>query len=131
MKLAIPKATLEGEARVSLIPETCTRLKKLGLDTLLETGAGTQAGFLDSDYETVGVRTCRSAEEIFGEADIFVSVHPPTNEDLSRLRSGCTLFSILNPLIRQDLVRKLAEGGITSLAMDLMPRISARRRWTS
>lgn len=128
MKLAIPKATLEGEARVSLIPETCTRIKKLGLDTLIESGAGTQAGFLDSEYEAVGVKTCSSADELFGEADIFVSVCPPTDADLSRLRSGCTLFSILNPLIRHDLVRKLAEGGITSLAMDLMPRISRAQK---
>ena len=128
MKIAIPKATLEGETRVSLIPETCTRLKKLGLDTVFERGAGYAAGFTDAEYEAVGAKACDTADQLFGEADIFVSVYPPTDTDLSRLRSGSTLFSILNPLVRHDLVRRLAEGGVTSLAMDLMPRISRAQK---
>lgn len=128
MKIAIPKATLEGETRVSLIPETCARLKKLGLDAVFERGAGYAAGFTDAEYEAVGARACDTADQLFGEADIIVSVYPPTDTDLSRLRSGCTLFSILNPLVRHDLVRRLAEGGVTSLAMDLMPRISRAQK---
>lgn len=128
MKIAIPKATLDGETRVSLIPETCTRLKKLGLESILEAGAGYAAGFPDSEYESAGAKVYATADELFGAADIIVSVCPPTDSDLARLRSGCTLFSILNPLVRHDLVRRLAEGGVTSLAMDLMPRISRAQK---
>lgn len=128
MKIAVPKATLEGERRVSLVPETCTRLKKLGLDVLIEAGAGYSAGFPDDEYEAVGARVVGSAEALFGETDLLVQVHPPTETDLSRIKPGTTLFAILNPLTRHDLVRRLAQQNVTSLAMDMMPRISRAQK---
>ncbi len=128
MKIAAPKATLEGEKRVSLVPETCTRLKKLGLDVLIEAGAGYASGFPDADYDAVGAQVIQGADGLFGETDIVVMLYPPTEADLSRMKPGTTLFSILNPLIRHDLVRHLAERQVTALAMDMMPRISRAQK---
>lgn len=128
MKIAIPKATSQGERRVSLVPETCTRLKKLGLEVLLEAGAGLSAGFTDQEYEAAGARTVHDAATLMQEADIVVMLYSPDEAELSIMRSGTTLFSILSPLTRHDVVRQLAERGITSLAMDMMPRISRAQK---
>lgn len=128
MKIAIPKATFEGEQRVSLVPETCTRIKKLGLEVLLEAGAGAGAGFPDHEYEAAGARVMADGSAMMQEADIVVMLYPPTEAEISRMRSGMTLFSILNPLIRHDVTRRLAQRGITALAMDMMPRISRAQK---
>lgn len=128
MKIAIPKAAFEGEQRVSLVPETCTRIKKLGLEVLLDAGAGAGAGFPDHEYEAAGARVMADGSAMMQEADIVVMLYPPTEAEISRMRSGMTLFSILNPLIRHDVTRRLAQRGITALAMDMMPRISRAQK---
>jgi len=128
MIVAVVKATSEDEARVALVPETCARLKKAGLDVLIETGAGTAAGFTDSEYESAGARFASDAAAVYAEADAVVMVQTPTPDDVAKLRSGTMLFGVLSPLTQHDFVRRLAECGITAVSLDMMPRISRAQK---
>lgn len=124
MKIAIPRPTTEGETRVALIPESITKLKKAGLEVLVQAGAGRPSSYADADYEKAGARVIAQVEALYGEADAIALVQAPGDADLAQLRSGSILISVLNPLVRHDLNNRLAEQGVNAFSLDLVPRIT-------
>jgi len=128
MKIGIPRALQDGERRVAIIPESCGRLAKLGLETIVERGAGVAAAFPDAEYVAAGARIVDDAALLFDQADAIVLIQPPTPRQIDALKSGTMLFSILSPLVNHDLVRRLAERGVRAVAMDMMPRISRAQK---
>ncbi|MCG8407960.1 MAG: Re/Si-specific NAD(P)(+) transhydrogenase subunit alpha [Phycisphaerales bacterium] len=128
MKIAVPKSTIENEARVSIIPETCARLSKAGLEPIVQTSAGEAASFPDSEYASAGAQIIPDAASLFDEAEVVVMVQPPTPDELHQIKSGTMLFSVLSPLTNHDVVRQLAERGIHGLALDMMPRITRAQK---
>ena len=124
MKLAILKETRSGETRVAMIPPTLRRLIQSGLEAVVESGAGEAASWPDGDYESAGAKIAADAAGL-KDADVFVKVLPPSDDAddrLGLLAAGKLLVAILRPLVDHDLVRRLAEGKVTSLALDMIPR---------
>ncbi len=128
MKIAAPKATLAGERRVALVPETCTKLKKLGHDLLIEAGAGMASSFSDAAYESAGARIVNDVAALYQEADVVALSHAPTALQIGLMRTGTIVLAAFNPLTNHDLVRQLAGAGLTSMALDLMPRITRAQK---
>lgn len=128
MKIAVPKPTLEGERRVAIVPETCARLKKLGLETVVETDAGRAAGFPDHEYETAGARLVSDVAALYAEGDLVAMTQPPSDEEMAMMKEGTIVLSVLSPLVEHDLVRRLAERRLRAMALDLMPRISRAQK---
>ncbi len=128
MKVAAPKAIVAGERRVALIPETCTKLKKVGLETIVESGAGAESGISDGAFEAVGAKITPVSSTLFLEADVIAFPNAPTAEQIGRFRRGTIILAVLNPLSNHDLVRQLAASGVTSMALDMMPRITRAQK---
>jgi NAD(P) transhydrogenase subunit alpha len=127
MKVAVLKETRPGERRVALVPQGVQELSKAGVSVAVQTGAGTSAGADDALYAEAGAEIAGSAKEALTGADLVVRVNPPSLSDpdeVADLPSGVVLVSFLSPLTRPDLVRRLAEGQITSVSMELVPRIT-------
>lgn len=122
MKLFVPRESQPGETRVALTPETATRLVKLGATVQLERGAGAGMSASDEAYGRAGVELVD--DSAWGQADLVAKVQPPSREEIGRLREGAMLVSFMLPSGHPDEVRLLAERRITSLAMDLVPRIT-------
>ncbi len=122
MKLAILKETEEGEHRVALIPDSIKRLSQKGFAVLVEAGAGSSAGYSDQEYEQAGATLVSSAQKLAEQADCVVKVRPPSLEEVEVLRNSSVFIAILQPALRLDLVKKLAEKQITSFGLDLIPR---------
>ena len=122
MKLAILKETHSGETRVAMIPPTLRRLVQSGMEAVVESGAGKGASWIDADYEAAGAQVAGDADGLAG-ADVFLRITPPADGE-SLPPAGKVLVSMLRPLVDHDLVRRLAEGGVTSLALDMIPRIT-------
>jgi NAD(P) transhydrogenase subunit alpha len=122
MKIAVLKETAPGEKRVALIPDSLKRLKKQGIDVIIESDAGLGAGFTNSDYEEEGATIETSVDKLFSEADTIVKVQPPSLEEAAKLSEGKTLISIIQPMTRHDLVNKLLESKATVFGMDIIPR---------
>lgn len=122
--IGIPRETEAGETRVSLVPDVTGRLLQMhdALDVIVETGAGAGAYHSDEDYEEAGCQVGDRAE-VF-DADLIAKVAPPSDEELPSFSEGQTLIGLLDPLNRPDTAQTLAERGVTSLAMELVPRIS-------
>jgi H+-translocating NAD(P) transhydrogenase subunit alpha len=120
MKVSVPKETAQGERRVALVPEVVQRLVRDGLEVALEPGAGEGAHHPDAAYEQAGARI--ADEGLAG--DVVVKVAPPTADEIGRLRRGGVLVGFLQPLTAADTARALADAGVTSFAMEAIPRIT-------
>jgi len=119
MRVGVPKETAEGERRVALVPDVVKALTSKQLEVAVEPGAGQGAHHPDSEYAEAGA----SSGEPWG-ADVVVKVSPPSAEEVGKLRSGQVLIGHLQPLTNAELTRSLASAGVTSFAMEAIPRIT-------
>jgi NAD(P) transhydrogenase subunit alpha len=121
LKVAVPKETAPGERRVALAPSLLKQFGKLGVEVLLQKGAGEASGFNDADYEGVSVV---DAAELFKDADIVLKVQPPTVEEAGKLPEGSVLIGFMAPHEGDSRIRNLLKRKVTSFAMELVPRIT-------
>jgi H+-translocating NAD(P) transhydrogenase subunit alpha len=110
------------ETRVSVTPEIADKLSKEGVRVLLERGAGERASFPDALYKNVTWSS--SADEVLQAADLLLTVQPLTVEQIARLKPACVVVGFMQPYARGAEVRALKARGVTSFAMELVPRIS-------
>ncbi len=113
--------TSANETRVALVPEIATKLKAAGARVLMEAGAGVAAQFPDSGYKDVEFAP---ASAILAQADILLKVQPPTVEQINALKAGAVVVGFMQAYAKPEIVRALKDRGITSLAMEFVPRIS-------
>ena len=118
----VPKETHAGEHRVAATPETVKRLVDLSLDVCVERDAGQACGYTDEAYEKAGAQLVDAGAR--SSADLVLQVQPPDLDQARLLKEGATLVSFIVPSGQADLVRELAGRGVTSFAMDLVPRIT-------
>ena len=108
---------------MGLVPETVSRLVKDGYEVLVESGAG-QDYNLDEDYEEAGAKIASYSKEVYDEADIIIKVTRPTGEEVEHLREGTVLACFINGPQEPELVKKLADAGVTVFSNGLVPRTS-------
>jgi NAD(P) transhydrogenase subunit alpha len=121
VKVAIVKETMDGEARVAMVPELVGRLIELGYDLAVEPGAGLQAQHPDEEYVAAGASL---EAEPSKDADLVLSVQPLASQQVRVLASGCSTISFLPPAQSVDGIVERRDLGISSFAMELVPRIS-------
>jgi NAD(P) transhydrogenase subunit alpha len=115
---------------VALVPAVIPNLAKAGIEVVLEAGAGEDAGYPDSHYREKGARIAPDRASVFADADIIVQVlcygsnDVTGKEDLPLFRRGQTLIGFLRPLGSQEIIQQIAQAGVTSFAIELMPRIT-------
>jgi NAD(P) transhydrogenase subunit alpha len=124
MIVAVPRETASNERRVALVPETVQRFVKSGLNVRVQRGAGVAAAFRDDEYTKAGATLADDVASLVSDADAIVTIGKPAPELLSHIRRGAVLVGFLNPLGDPDYVKVLADGGITALAMEMIPRIT-------
>ena len=110
------------ETRVSLVPEVAEKFAKEGARVLIERGAGERARFPDALYKNV--TWAQSTAEVLAQSDVLLTVQPLTVAQIGALRPGAVLVGLLQPHARTAEVRALKQRGVTSFAMELVPRIS-------
>jgi NAD(P) transhydrogenase subunit alpha len=121
MKIGVPKETAEGERRVALVPDVVASLRKNEkLQVLVEAGAGEAAGHPDSQYDEAGADVV-DGSTAWG-ADVVLRVGTPSAEEIGRLASNQVLVGHLNPWTAADTNQALAQAGVTSFAMEAIPR---------
>lgn len=122
LKIAAPRERATGERRVAIDPGILVKLKQLGLDVLIEQGAGSAAQIQDSAFKDATI--VDSAQSLYEQADIVLKVQAPSTEEVAQLKQGSVLIGALNPYINLDIIKQLRDKQITSYAMELIPRIS-------
>jgi H+-translocating NAD(P) transhydrogenase subunit alpha len=123
MRIGVPKETAEGERRVALVPEVVGKLTGQDHEVLVQGGAGEGALIPDQAFEEAGAQLVDDAAVALG-ADLVVKVAAPSAEEIVRLGSDSVLIGFLGPLTNGEGVRAIAAAGVTSFAMEAVPRIS-------
>jgi NAD(P) transhydrogenase subunit alpha len=121
MRIGVPKETVDGERRVALVPDVVkSLLKNEHVEVLVEAGAGDAAGHPDAQYEAAGAELV-AADAAWG-ADVVLRVAIPSSAEIGRLSSNQLLIGHLNPWVSADTNKALAAAGVTSFAMEAIPR---------
>jgi NAD(P) transhydrogenase subunit alpha len=121
MKLSVPKETVAGEQRVATVPEAVQKLSSGGIEVLVDPGAGEAAHVPDSAFTEAGAKV----EDGAGfSGEVVAKVQPPTTEEIGRLSQGSVLIGFLQPLTNGETAKALADAGVTSFAMEAIPRIT-------
>ena len=128
MIIGVPKEIYPGERRVALAPMVIPLLTKAGCEVVIEAGAGEEAGYPDSHYVQKGARIIPERAAVFEAADIIVQVlcygsNDITGKaDLPLLRRDQVLIGFLRPLGSMEVIQEIANTGVTSFAVELVPR---------
>ena len=128
MIVGVPKESYPGERRVALVPVVLPNLAKAGLEVVVETGAGEQAGYPDAAYVEKGARIAPDRAAVFSAADIVVQVlcygsNDVTGKaDLPLMRRGQVLIGFLRPFGSAEVLQEIAAAGVTSFSVELVPR---------
>ena len=128
MIVGVPRESFPGERRVSLVPAVIPNLAKAGLEVVVETGAGVEAGYPDADFAAKGAKILPQRAEVFRAADILVQVlcygsNDRTGEaDVSLFKRDQVLIGFLRPLGSPETIQTIAGKGVTSFSVELMPR---------
>jgi H+-translocating NAD(P) transhydrogenase subunit alpha len=128
MIIGVPREIFPGERRVAMVPAVVPILTKAGLEVAVEAGAGVSAGFPDAEYVARGAKILPSRADVFGTAEIILQVlcHGSNDatgkDDLPLFRRDQILIGFLRPLGSIETAREVAERGVTSFSVELMPR---------
>jgi len=134
LKVGIPRETHPGERRVAATPVTAAKILKLGLEVLVEAGAGEGADYSDAAYLEIGAQIVPDAGELWSRADIVLKVRPPAPivpdgvSEADLLKEGGTLIGFVWPEQNPSLVERLGKRKATVLALDAVPRITRAQK---
>ncbi|HEX7968097.1 MAG TPA: Re/Si-specific NAD(P)(+) transhydrogenase subunit alpha [Stellaceae bacterium] len=130
MKISVAKERRSQERRVAVTPDTAKRLVGMGLEVVVESGAGAGSSFPDAAYEAAGAKIAPDAKSALGDGDIVLKVQRPLRADegpvdeVSLMKRGAVLIGMLQPLQQRADVDAYARAGLTAFAMELVPRIT-------
>ena len=113
----------ETELRVSASPDSVKKMIELGISVNIQTAAGQSSNFSDESYKANGAEIFNNTSEI-SNADIIIKVNKPTDDEISLMKEGSLFIGSLDPYNSRETLNKLRDKGVTSFAMELMPRIT-------
>ena len=122
MRIGIPKESLLGENRVAGAPSSVSALIKLGFTVQVQKGAGSKASFTDEEYISSGAEVVTNKTCL--QSDIILKVNAPTLEEVASMKDGATLISFIAPAQSPELLAALKDKSITTLAMEMVPRMT-------
>ena len=122
IRVCVAKELREDEQRVAMVPDVVKKLTALGVQVSIQTGAGEAAGHADSDY--VGADIVDDIDALYSSADILLTVNPPTDAQMAKLKTGSVLIGYLNPYSDTERFKTLQDKNISAFSVEMIPRIS-------
>jgi NAD(P) transhydrogenase subunit alpha len=129
MIVGVPKELFPGEKRVAMIPDVAGQLIRKGFEVLVEKSAGLDAGFTDENYTSKGAKVVKR-DDVFKKSDIVAQVRAYGGDesagksDLKKMKKDQIVIGFTDPLGNPDKAADLAKAGVTSISMELIPRIT-------
>ena len=123
VRIGVPREVANEERRVGIVPETVARLVKDGFEVVVETGAGRDYN-TDANYEAAGASIAVDAAGVYSGTDVIVKVAKPEEEEIEHFEEGQVLVCFLNGPQNAQLVKKLADAGVTVFSNEAIPRTS-------
>src|SRR6267142_1996529 len=124
MNIAVLRESGAGEARVALMPDSVQKLVALKASLSIESGAGLGAARTNDDYAAAGANVSGDRNALLSAADILVVVNRPSQQDFNQMKQSAVVLGFLRPLDEPDQLVPALEHGLTTFAMELVPRIT-------
>src|SRR5690606_21351706 len=130
MKIAVPRERRAYERRVAATPDTVKKYVAMGIEVVIEAGAGTESRITDEQYRTAGARIEVDVSALYADDDIVLKVQRPLAagegevDELSLIESGALLLGVLAPYGAVESVAGFAGAGLTAMALEFVPRIT-------
>jgi NAD(P) transhydrogenase subunit alpha len=121
MRIAVARETDPAEDRVAATPDTVKKLKSLGAEVAVESGAGIKSGIPDDDFSAAGATIAADAVK---DADVVLKVRRPGASDLVQYKKDAIVIAIMDPYGNEAALKAMADAGVTAFAMELLPRIT-------
>jgi NAD(P) transhydrogenase subunit alpha len=128
MNIAVPKEVHPGETRAALIPEHIAKLAEMGAHVTVETGIGQKLNFSDEDYGQAGASLEADRSSLLQTADMVLRIRKPAMEEIDLLKEESTYVSLLDPFNERELIEALMKKRITSISMEMIPRITRAQK---
>ena len=125
MKIGVISADIASESRVALTPDAVKKLRKLGFEVVIQSGAGQAAYYADELYQAAGADIANSSTEVITQSRIITTVNDLPSEATANLSSGQVVVGMLDPY-RNTQLDTYAAKGATAFAMELLPRTLSR-----
>jgi NAD(P) transhydrogenase subunit alpha len=122
MLVAVPKEIRDGEKRVALVPDIISKLTRLGLEVVIESGAGISAQASDDAFRAAGAQVV--AGDVLKSADVVLSVTALTPAQIATLKKGAITISFLSVVNQRESIDAAVAAGVTAFSLELVPRIS-------
>jgi NAD(P) transhydrogenase subunit alpha len=122
IRLAVPKEITKNETRIALEPGVAAKLVAMGVKVTMQKGAALGSHFNDADFKDVEL--VDDAAKLYADADMIFKVQPPTLDELKLMRDGAVIVGLMAPHKNADMMKLMCDKKITSLSMELVPRIS-------
>jgi len=122
MRIAVPREIKSGEKRVALVPDIISKLTKVGLEVVIESGAGVAAQYSDKQFNDAGAQV--KSTDVIADADVVLSVQPLNPAQMKTLKKGAITISFLSPTGSADSIEAAISAGVTAISLEMVPRIS-------
>ncbi len=120
MRIFVARESDASEPRVAATPETVKKMQALGAEVAVEPGAGVKSGILDADYAAAGATVADAGKD----ADVVLKVRRPTEAEIAGYKPGALVIAIMDPFGNDAALAAMAKAGLTTFAMELLPRIT-------
>ncbi|AFG38813.1 Re/Si-specific NAD(P)(+) transhydrogenase subunit alpha [Spirochaeta africana] len=126
MIIGVLKETAANEHRVAVVPAHLPSLTKAGASIVVQAGAGIAAGYPDQQYQDKGAEIAADAAAVAAKADVLLMVQSgAARADLvDSVKQGQVLVGMMDPYQPNDVFSSFVSKGVTTLSMELMPRIT-------
>jgi len=118
VNIGVPKEIKNNEFRVAITPSGVRELTSRGHTVFIEASAGLGSAISDSDYEAVGARILKSADEVWSKSELVLKVKEPIAAEYSRMRKDQVLFTYLHLAASRECTDALVKSGITAIAYE-------------
>src|SRR6202163_1585370 len=120
MRIFVARESDASEPRVAATPETVKKMQALGAEVAVEPAAGVKSGILDADYAAAGATIADAGRD----ADVILKVRRPTEAEIAGYKAGALVIAIMDPFGNDAALAAMAKAGLTTFAMELLPRIT-------
>ena len=120
MRIFVARESDASEPRVAATPETVKKMQALGAEVAVEPGAGVKSGILDADYAAAGATVADAGKD----ADVVLKVRRPSEAEIAGYKPGALVIAIMDPFGNDAALAAMAKAGLTTFAMELLPRIT-------
>ena len=127
MQIFFPKEE-DHEIRATILPEVAQKFTDLGIEVLIESGLGEKVFVSDEQYVDAGATVCNEKNEGFGSADVVCKINKPNHDEIQSLKKNSIYISFLDPFNERKIVSDLAAANVSSISMELVPRITRAQK---